>query len=586
MRSERLSWFLVTFLLLGVGVILPLQAGLVGAAEPSSAAPLTVVTPSPAAPIKEIEAPVGPLAVPQLIEQAQQDGRLDSELANLYLAYALSNDPRLPPEFRSPVPWDGTLPLLRLREAVQSMPPGPSREQVEAVLASTCDTSTSNLPNSTFSTYFYIEYGTIGGGLNINHYKSSLDAVWQQEISTFGWAAPPVKPSNPPPGNLYHVRIDALGSGLYGYVSTSGTHAGPVGDNPNTPWNDSTAYATCMVLNNDYGPFPGTSQQALDATTAHEFHHSVQFGYGALTNSRAPDDAFVEGSSTWMEDEVFDSANDNYNYLWPAFHLCMGEYPNSPYAYWITFRGLTERYGSGLAGGAEQVMQDFWERLSKPLGSGGSSGALDALNAALTGAGTNLADAYHAYAIAVRFNKPCTGGYSYPYCLEEGPAYVTYAGTPAQHGSIAAIGGSYNGGLRDNYALNWIRLPSSGGSYQVTLNNTSGGGQLRLSVVCDTGSTLLINPLPAVVGPGGSSTLGYFNPAGCVSVFAVITNQAQTSADPSGCTSRSYQLLTAAVPLATNTPTPTATFTPTPYPTSTLLAPGQQPFFLPFLPNH
>ncbi len=118
-----------------------------------------------------------------------------------------------------------------------------------------------------------------------------------------------------------------------------------------------------------------------------------------------------------MEDEVFDSANDNYNYLWPTFTMCMGEYTNSPYPYWITWRGLTERYGTGTAGGGEQVMQDFWELTSKNTGDN-----LSAMNAALVNKGTNLADAYHAYAIAVKFNKPCTGGYNVPgYCLMEGP---------------------------------------------------------------------------------------------------------------------------------------------------------------------
>ncbi len=76
---------------------------------------------------------------------------------------------------------------------------------------------------------------------------------------------------------------------------------------------------------------------------------STEYGYGALSGSNVPDDNLIEGSSTWMEDEVFDSSNDNYNYLWPTFSMCMGEYTDSPYPYWITLRGLTERYGTGTA---------------------------------------------------------------------------------------------------------------------------------------------------------------------------------------------------------------------------------------------
>ncbi|HZG49174.1 MAG TPA: hypothetical protein VEY90_06600, partial [Thermoleophilaceae bacterium] len=42
-------------------------------------------------------------------------------------------------------------------------------------------------------------------------------------------------------GGRYHVRIDALSSGLYGFVSVAGTHAGLVGDNPATAWNEGDA---------------------------------------------------------------------------------------------------------------------------------------------------------------------------------------------------------------------------------------------------------------------------------------------------------------------------------------------------------
>lgn len=477
------------------------------------------------------------MSTPGLIEASRAKGELDQDTANLYMAYALTDYEKLPARFRSNVPWDGTLPLLHLREKVQVMKAGVIRTEIVDAISAICSTSSGSLPNNTSSTHFYVEYDTIGGGLTLITYTTSLESAWTKEITTFGWAAPPVLTSNPPPGNLYHVRLDTLGSGLYGYVSRSGDYAGLVGNNPNTAWNDVDAYATCMVLNRDYSGFPGTPQTALDATTGHEFNHSIQFGIGALTGSNAAEDAFTEGGASWMEDEVFDSANDNYNYLWPTFSMCMGEYTDSPYPYWITWRGLTERYGTGVASGGEQVMQDFWEETSK-----GTGDNLSAMNTALVNKGTTLANAYHAYAIAVKFNKTCSGSYVYPYCFEEATGYLSAAGATSVHGTIASVGGSYNGNVPDNYALNWISLPTSGGPYNVTLQNTSAGGQLRGSVVCDTGSALSVTPLPSVVGAGTSTTLANFNPSGCTSVVAVITNQSQTANNPSSCTSRSYQL--------------------------------------------
>lgn len=480
----------------------------------------------------------------ELIAAAQERGEITYETAQLYLAYALRAPDKLPERYRSLVPWDGTLPLLRLRTATRDMAASPERAEIESLLAGACDASDASLPNTRNTSYFHIQYGTIGGGLNIDSYASALDTAWTTEVVVFGWAAPPVLPSNPPPGNLYHVRIDNLEWGLYGYVSTAGDHAGLVGNNPNTPWNDQDAYATCMVLNRDYSAFGGTPLQAMQATVAHEFNHSIQFGYGAITGNNAPDLSFAEASSTWMEDEVFDAANDNYYYLWPSFETCMGEYdpayPHSVYDYWITFRGLTEPYGSGIAGGGEQIMQEFWEETSKSS----TSNMLSALNSALVKKGTTLADAYHAYAIAVKFNKPCTGGYVLPYCQEEGNAYVAAAGPTAVHGTVASVGGSYTGSLADNYSLNWIKLPTGTTPYRVTLRNQSSGGQLRGSVVCDTGSALVITPFPQVVGGGGSSALASVNPSGCHSVVAVLTNQAQTADNPGNCQLRSYRIET------------------------------------------
>jgi hypothetical protein len=323
-------------------------------------------------------------------------------------------------------------------------------------------------------------------------------------------------------------------------VSNTGAHAGTVGNNPNTSWNDGDAEASCMVLNSDFEQFPGTPRAALNATTAHEFNHSIQYGYGGLRGANTPDDVFVEGGATWMEDEVYDGANDNYNYLWPVFEDDMGQYDDSPYPYWITFRGITERYGTGVSGGGENVMQSFWEVTSRNQGSN-----LQAMQMALANRNTNLADAYHAYSIAVKFNRRCNGGYVYPHCFQEGPNYVNAAGPTQPQGTITSRGGSYSGEVPDNYALNWVRLPSGGASYTVTLRNTSAGGRLRGTIACDTGSRLRLAAFPAVVGGGAATRVPSFNPAGCLQSVAVISNIAQTAANPAESAPRGYTVSTA-----------------------------------------
>ena len=516
---------------------------------------LTVALLTAAAPAHASSAHAAPPgSTPGLIERAAGAKRLSRDTATLYLAYALHRPAKLPRAYRSDVPWDGTLPLLHLRAAVQRMRSGPQRTEAAALVAAassgTCSSSSGSMANALESDDFHMDYNTIGGGLTAAQYLASLDQAWAAEVTSFGWAAPPKAAAL---GNRYHVRVDSLSGGLYGYVSSSGTYAGQVGDNPNTAWNEGDAYASCMVLNRDYSGFPSSPQASLDSTTAHEFNHSIQFGYGALSGANTPDDAFIEGGATWMEDEVQNGANDNYNYLWPVFGDSMGQYGASPYPYWIAFRGLTERYGAGVAGGAEDVMQDFWEETSQ-----GTGNNLTAMQTALSNQGTTLADAFHAYAIAVKFNHACSGGWAYPYCFAEGPNYVAEQGATAVHHTISSVGGSTPTSgrnparLEDNYAINWVALPASGSPYLVRLENLDSGGQLRGTAVCPTATGPSITPLPATVGPNSNTALSGYNPSGigCTGTpVLVLTNQSQTAANPGTSTTQDYRVSTSGAPV-------------------------------------
>ncbi|MFC1976311.1 hypothetical protein ACFLXQ_07920 [Chloroflexota bacterium] len=332
------------------------------------------------------------LSTPALLQVALDRGDIDQDTYLLYLHYALGDYAQLPAEYHSNVPWDGTPYVLLLQQGLPNMQDSNKRGKIVAQSGTCGDQSgVSQTITDTTSANFYIQYdaATIGGasGLTLADYRTSLDTYgWGAAIDTYGWAAPPVS-SNPPPGNRYHVLIAPLGGGVYGYVYNFGEHAGwadPI-SNPNIPWNESGPYwakASCMVLRDDFSGFGGTAQSVLDAATAHEFHHSIQFGYGALSVSF--DSNFVEGSAAWMEDEISDASNENYQYLWPDFHTCMGQYPSDGLGYWLVFRGLTERYGTTEADGSEQVMQNYWEIVSNPVARTSAGGVmLNALDVAL-----------------------------------------------------------------------------------------------------------------------------------------------------------------------------------------------------------
>jgi hypothetical protein len=487
-----------------------------------------------ATPIPAPAASEGPRPpTPVLLERAVASGELDRATADVYLAQALVDQSGIPARWRSDTRWEGTGWLLELKERVADMPRGPERRAVVEAMApaDNCDGITA--PQEMTTAHFHIHFFPTTDP-PIANYAASLEAAWATEIDAFGWAAPP-----PPPAGNYLVVVAPIGP-VFGFVSTTGP--APGGDNPNTPWSDGDAQRSCMVLNSNYSTFsPSTSQQALDSTTSHEFNHSIQFGYGALNGGNEPDAAFYEGGATWMEDEVFDGANDNYRYLWPNFTDDMGQYANNnplgnPYAYWVVWRAITERFGTGTAGGGEQVLQDFWEITSR-----NEADTLEAMDRALRNRGISLGDAYHDAGIALKFNRACGGGYARPHCLEEGPSYVAAKGPTPLHGQIDSIGRSFSGAVLDNYALNWIGLPT-GRPFQARLSNTSNGGVLRASVACDTGSGFVVEGFSQRVQAGQTATVRRFEPAGCQQVVAVITNVAQTGANPDSSTAREYEL--------------------------------------------
>ena len=487
-------------------------------------------------------APLAPAgSTPALIEAAVARGEISRATADRYLAEALSNPSRLPSRFAGTVPWRGTLPLLQLQERAAARGTTVARLAGTARRGSSdaCGGYSGTQPKKKVTDHFLIRYdpAAIKGGLTIRNYAHTLETSWKTEITTFGWPQPPFKANA---NGLFHVRIEHLGFSLYGFVTTNGTTAGLIGNNPNTAWPDHDAYASCMVLNQDYRGFPSVPLKSLQATAAHEFNHGIQFGEGALSPEGETDLVFVEAGATWMEDEVFDNANDNYFYLWPPLSRSMGVYGTDTevYAYWVMLRAMTEQFGTGVAGGGEDVMQEFWEETSR-----GSADNLTALEGGLALKSELLPDAFHAAAISIRFAKPCGGGYVYPYCLEEGASYRAVAGTYHTDYSIASIGGSVSGSVRDDYAARFVSLPKTGGTYDISLTNDSAvGGQLRGSVVCDDGTALTVDPLTMVAGPTQVGTLTGFDPTGCTSVVLVITNQHQHGSNPSSAAARAFSV--------------------------------------------
>ncbi len=480
----------------------------------------------------------------QKIEGDYRQGLITAADRSLYLLYAVFEYRSLPTAYRSAVPWSGTQVVRELEQSYSRMRTG--RQRVTAAVRADFDrllgpSATRSLCSASDGTatydspHFRLGYIPIDAGLTIQQYADALETAWQVEVTDYGWGQPPLAAGNT--FGRYPVQAASLGGGLYGFVSDiGGSFTGLVGDNPHTPAVETEATASCMVLNSSYAGFPLDPLSSLRVTVAHEFAHAVQDGLGDPVGGDE-DDMIYESMAVYAEDEVFDDINDNYQYLPPAYASCLGQYAASDYSNWLFFRFAAEANGgANRAGGGEDVIQYFWQNVAAGVG------ALTAMDNGLAAKGSSLAETYHRYAIASRFMRACPD--SSPYCFEEAAGYVGAAGLPSSHGNIPAAGGSYSGSIRNHYALNWISLPPSG-SYDVSLANNAGSGQLRASVVAQTSGDLTITPFPGLVGPSVTRTVtAYRPPAGALLVVAVITNQEQTSANPSGCPAAGYTLST------------------------------------------
>ncbi len=113
----------------------------------------------------------------------------------------------------------------------------------------------------------------------------------------------------------------------YGYAMPEGM--GPA------PWNDYYGY---IVLNNDFLGFEpnqdpeGSQWGAAKVTAAHEYHHIVQFAYDA-----GEDNWYMELDAVFMEEMVFDTSNDCYNYLDAFFPFPQKSLMEHSYHYYSCF---------------------------------------------------------------------------------------------------------------------------------------------------------------------------------------------------------------------------------------------------------
>jgi hypothetical protein len=171
--------------------------------------------------------------------------------------------------------------------------------------------------------------------------------------SSQGYRLPPNFPATP-----YNVYLRSLVcDGNYGVTENI----------PSPPANYPYGVTSWIELdssftNSIFHPGQYTPLQSLQITSAHEFHHAIQYGYNYYF-----DIWYAEVTSTWFEDEVYPTVNQNYSYIKPWFQnstkqLDLAVDPNATstgagYGRWIFNRYLAENHTTA-------VVRSFWESLA------------------------------------------------------------------------------------------------------------------------------------------------------------------------------------------------------------------------------
>jgi len=155
----------------------------------------------------------------------------------------------------------------------------------------------------------------------------AADSAYNFEVNILGYPAPPA--DNGEGGcDRYDIYIENLGSSTYGYTDFTVGSA-----------------ISYMRINNYFSSTYSKRIYGARVTLAHEFHHAIQIVYAWNDNDRF----YYELSSTAMEEFVFDSINDYYQYLPSLMQNPQRSFArNNGYnlALWNIF--LKDRYGYNI----------------------------------------------------------------------------------------------------------------------------------------------------------------------------------------------------------------------------------------------
>lgn len=237
------------------------------------------------------------------------------------------------------------------------------------------------------SGFFRIHYNATGDSIpgydtslsalaNAGRVAFAMDSAYNFEVNYLGFLPPP-SDNGTGGDDLYDVYIMDISD--YGYTE--------FGEALDQSGMTGTSY---MVIDNDFSPnehYYSSGLGGMYVTAAHEFHHAIQLGrYNALMEDK--DLYFYEGTSTAMEELVFDTVEDYYQYLRNYFNQ-----PEKPFymysknqSYTAVLWMLFQHYNYG-----NDIIRNEWESFSR------QEPTLKAMNTALANHHSSLKQAMNTF---------------------------------------------------------------------------------------------------------------------------------------------------------------------------------------------
>ncbi len=196
--------------------------------------------------------------------------------------------------------------------------------------------------------------------------------------------------------NRIDIYIGKLPPGFYGFCTTD--------QNVKLSAKKFDVWAFC-VLNQNYSKFPRTPIENFAVTAAHEYFHAVQFAYDIRE-----DGWLLEATAAWAEDELFDSINDNFQYLARSPITQPGRSIDKfdgggtyHYGVWNFFRFLSEKFPDKI-GPMPGIMLSIIQNTDSSQGRRKNLYSTKAVDKTLKAYGTSFAEQFTLYSAATRYS--------------------------------------------------------------------------------------------------------------------------------------------------------------------------------------